>query len=193
MKPDKRKSEDAVSPVVGVMLMLVVVIIIAAVVSAFAGGLTKSNDKPSQGSISATFSQSKGMYVYYENGPTLQVSHILFLIRPGMKSADPDAISFKVNTSVIQSLDGLNSWNVANAIKPPSGGSAVLWIVPGDGAYISPQYLNWTQIRGDGVSEYLISPRGMGTKGMLGNQVTLEMYDKSSNNLVAMTEMTITP
>ena len=31
--------EDAVSPVVGVMLMLVVTIIIAAVVSGFAGGL----------------------------------------------------------------------------------------------------------------------------------------------------------
>ncbi len=34
-----REHEDAVSPVVGVMLMLVVTIIIAAVVSGFAGGL----------------------------------------------------------------------------------------------------------------------------------------------------------
>lgn len=33
------RKEDAVSPVVGVMLMLVVTIIIAAVVSGFAGGL----------------------------------------------------------------------------------------------------------------------------------------------------------
>lgn len=41
----KRKSSDAVSPVVGVMLMLVVVIIIAAVVSAFAGGLTSDQKK----------------------------------------------------------------------------------------------------------------------------------------------------
>jgi len=37
--------EDAVSPVVGVMLMLVVVIIIAAVVSAFAGGLATKEQK----------------------------------------------------------------------------------------------------------------------------------------------------
>jgi len=36
------KNEDAVSPVVGVMLMLVVTIIIAAVVSGFAGGLVSS-------------------------------------------------------------------------------------------------------------------------------------------------------
>ncbi|WAC05794.1 MAG: type IV pilin N-terminal domain-containing protein [Methanoregula sp.] len=40
-----RSREDAVSPVVGVMLMLVVTIIIAAVVSAFTGGLAKGEDK----------------------------------------------------------------------------------------------------------------------------------------------------
>ena len=34
-----KKKEDAVSPVIGVMLMLVVTIVIAAVVAAFAGGL----------------------------------------------------------------------------------------------------------------------------------------------------------
>lgn len=39
------KKDDAVSPVVGVMLMLVVTIIIAAVVSAFAGGLASSEQK----------------------------------------------------------------------------------------------------------------------------------------------------
>lgn len=38
------KKEDAVSPVVGVMLMLVVTIIIAAVVSGFAGGLVDSTE-----------------------------------------------------------------------------------------------------------------------------------------------------
>jgi FlaG/FlaF family flagellin (archaellin) len=39
----ERKGEDAVSPVVGVMLMLVVTIIIAAVVSGFAGSLVGTN------------------------------------------------------------------------------------------------------------------------------------------------------
>ena len=41
----EKPEEDAVSPVVGVMLMLVVTIIIAAVVSAFAGGLTSGTEK----------------------------------------------------------------------------------------------------------------------------------------------------
>ena len=40
-----KSREDAVSPVVGVMLMLVVTIIIAAVVSAFAGGLSSGTKK----------------------------------------------------------------------------------------------------------------------------------------------------
>lgn len=39
------KENDAVSPVVGVMLMLVVTIIIAAVISGFAGGLAENKDR----------------------------------------------------------------------------------------------------------------------------------------------------
>ena len=45
MKKTEQK-DDAVSPVVGVMLMLVVTIIIAAVVAAFATGLTTSTEAP---------------------------------------------------------------------------------------------------------------------------------------------------
>lgn len=41
---DMEKRDDAVSPVIGVMLMLVVTIIIAAVISGFAGGLVTSQE-----------------------------------------------------------------------------------------------------------------------------------------------------
>ncbi len=47
------KKDDAVSPVVGVMLMLVVTIIIAAVVSGFAGGLAGGTGKAPQASLVA--------------------------------------------------------------------------------------------------------------------------------------------
>ena len=40
----KKQNEDAVSPVIGVMLMLVVTIVIAAVVAAFAGGLATETE-----------------------------------------------------------------------------------------------------------------------------------------------------
>lgn len=49
----KRMNNDAVSPVVGVMLMLVVTIIIAAVVSAFSGGMGGAEQKMPQVSITA--------------------------------------------------------------------------------------------------------------------------------------------
>jgi hypothetical protein len=56
MKGKNRKADDAVSPVIGVLLMLVVTIIIAAVVSGFAGGLVGSQEKAPQASIVVTSS-----------------------------------------------------------------------------------------------------------------------------------------
>ena len=54
MKENMRKNTEAVSPVVGVMLMLVVTIIIAAVVSAFAGGLASNQQKAPTGTFECT-------------------------------------------------------------------------------------------------------------------------------------------
>lgn len=47
------KHNDAVSPVIGILLMLVVTIIIAAVVSGFASGLAGNQNKAPQASVSA--------------------------------------------------------------------------------------------------------------------------------------------
>jgi FlaG/FlaF family flagellin (archaellin) len=52
----KTMNNEAVSPVVGVMLMLVVTIIIAAVVSAFAGGMADGTETAPQASIEVTIS-----------------------------------------------------------------------------------------------------------------------------------------
>lgn len=52
--------EDAVSPVVGVMLMLVVTIIIAAVVSGFAGGLAGGKEKAPQVSLETHITLAEG-------------------------------------------------------------------------------------------------------------------------------------
>jgi hypothetical protein len=57
-----QSNENAVSPVIGVMLMLVVTLIVAAVVSAFAGGLSGTTESPPQ----ASFGVSTGYgYNYY--------------------------------------------------------------------------------------------------------------------------------
>ncbi|MCZ9313065.1 MAG: type IV pilin N-terminal domain-containing protein [Methanocorpusculum sp.] len=60
MKPEK---EDAVSPVVGVMLMLVVTIVIAALVSAFAGGLATTTEASPMVTFDVDFSKSTGMVI----------------------------------------------------------------------------------------------------------------------------------
>lgn len=60
----RKKSEDAVSPVIGVMLLLVVTIVIAAVVAAFAGGIG-SNAEPTPTTVVDVVSISDG---YMEAG-----------------------------------------------------------------------------------------------------------------------------
>jgi len=68
------KNDDAVSPVVGVMLMLVVTIIIAAIVSSFAGGVGGTTEKPPVTSLKFDIRAGEaGMTVNIENigGETL--------------------------------------------------------------------------------------------------------------------------
>jgi archaeal type IV pilus assembly protein PilA len=58
MNQKKIQNEEAVSPVVGVMLMLVVTIIIAAVVSGFAGGLAGTQQKAPAASFECRIANS---------------------------------------------------------------------------------------------------------------------------------------
>nr|WP_319539852.1 type IV pilin N-terminal domain-containing protein [uncultured Methanospirillum sp.] len=99
MKEGKeKKSESAVSPVVGVLLMLVVTIIIAAVVSGFAGGLTEKKGKTPQVSMDATFGLTDSM-----GSPALTIKHL---------SGDP------INTKNVQLITTwTNQSGVANVAK----------------------------------------------------------------------------
>lgn len=75
--------DNAVSPVVGVMLMLVVTIIIAAVVSSFAGGTMSGQHKTPQAQISAKFSVDQGMLIEHLGGDPLATDDIVFMVRNG--------------------------------------------------------------------------------------------------------------
>lgn len=59
---------DAVSPVVGVMLMLAVTVMIAAVVSTYAGGFSGSAEKSPQSSIRATTALHEHRIYFEHNG-----------------------------------------------------------------------------------------------------------------------------
>ena len=74
------KKEDAVSPIVGVMLMLVATIIVAAIVAAFAGGLAAETDASPNIIISGTYSQTDGLVLKHLSGDS--VSGVGIYVRP---------------------------------------------------------------------------------------------------------------
>ena len=82
------KKEDAVSPVIGVMLMLVVTIVIAAVVAAFAGGLATETESAPVAVLDAD--------VYEKSGtPSLT-----------LRSLSGDALDLSETAVSIYSIDG---------------------------------------------------------------------------------------
>lgn len=75
--------DDAISPVIGIMLMLVVTIIIAAIVSGFAGSMATGQSKAPQAKITGTFSISDGMTISHAGGDSLATKDLVFTIRDG--------------------------------------------------------------------------------------------------------------
>lgn len=118
MRKDE-KSSDAVSPVVGVMLMLVVTIIIAAVVSAFAGGLADSSEKTPQLTFTGTYSQENGMTITHGSGDAVALSAVNFMTTPSaIMGTDASKFAWIINKTII--LDPENSnlaiWNATSGI-----------------------------------------------------------------------------
>ena len=87
------RKDDAVSPVVGVMLMLVVTIIIAALVSAFAGGLAGTQKANPSMVLEATYSQSSGMTISHAGGDPIALTEVEFRTVPS-ELFGPDAEKF---------------------------------------------------------------------------------------------------
>lgn len=68
------ENKEAVSPVVGVMLMLVVTLIIAGVVSAFGGGLVSTTSATPQASISCSLTYDDSLKIKHNGGDTIMGS-----------------------------------------------------------------------------------------------------------------------
>ena len=97
----RNKNDDAVSPVIGVMLMLVVTIIIAAVVSGFAGGLAGETSKPAQVSIKADYSQSTGMTISHMGGDVINTINTKIYVAPTADFGNYDQLRWEVNSSAV--------------------------------------------------------------------------------------------
>lgn len=77
-----RKTEDAVSPVLGVMLMLVVTVVIAALVAGFASGIGSGTDTVPFATVSADYSQTKGLTLTHLSGDVLDFAEIEAVVSP---------------------------------------------------------------------------------------------------------------
>lgn len=131
------RNENAVSPVVGVMLMLVVTIIIAAVVSAFAGGSLGGATKAPQASIQGTYSQTNGMTISHAGGDAIPISSTKVFIRPSKTFGSAnEKYSWQVNKSVVIDSNG-QDWNSAQVF------------MPGDSVTISASNLTYIQDHAD--------------------------------------------
>ena len=127
------KNPEAVSPVVGIMLMLVVTIIIAAVVSAFGSGFADGQSKALQAKIGATFSVSGGMTISHEGGDAIPLDDLIFITNNG-DGFGPNAqkvTTQQINLNLITDKDG-NPVFSTNIIGGKSSFN------PGDTLYITP-------------------------------------------------------
>ncbi|MDD4300114.1 MAG: type IV pilin N-terminal domain-containing protein [Methanomicrobium sp.] len=128
-------SNEAVSPVVGVMLMLVVTIIIAAVVSGFAGSMTGTVSSPSQISLKGTYSQGSGMTITHAGGDTISLSGLTFSTMPSdVMGTEYEAFYYSINPVV---LNYSTSGGSTSIMDNSSGFYYKAAFVPGDVLVIS--------------------------------------------------------
>ena len=114
MKPETKK-EDAVSPVVGVMLMLVVTIVIAAVVAAFAGGLAADTESTPNAIFEVTYSNvtTTGNW-----GGSLYETYFL---QKGGDSIKIDELSIKIGRDDFSQLGSISPTTVSGSSSIHSG------------------------------------------------------------------------
>lgn len=198
------KFDEAVSPVVGVMLMLVVTIIIAAVVAVFASGVATSTEATPQLIIKGTYSQSQGMTISHAAGDAIPLSTYNFMTTPseGM-GVDASKFAWVIDKSII--YDTVSGKNLTEAGSPSAFKSGDLFQIPIDscidyktsGSFNKdphdPEGVNANaRVLWDGVgkSSYF-GPYAFCNPSNIGNFFYLDIVDKNGN-LVTRAKVTIT-
>jgi len=178
---------QAVSPVVGVMLMLVVTIIIAAIVSAFAGGLSESNDKAPDVQITGGYSQSHGFWIENEGPEDISTASTTVLVRLSDSFGNAEHMVWSVNkTSITNSTKDAD----ANRWLKAGGYTGIKSFTVGDRAYVLPPYHNHSFLQPNMDSKssvyYLDNPDN------IGRSFWVELTDKSGK-IFAKTKIKIEP
>ena len=107
MSPGRNRAE-AVSPVVGVMLMLAVTVMIAAIVSTYAGGFTGDTEKTPQSSIRATPDLNlHRIYFDHNGGDPFTIDSIKIVLRSGDNTTSFSTLD--VGGSKVRAFDAVGS------------------------------------------------------------------------------------
>lgn len=190
------KKDEAVSPVVGVMLMLVVTIIIAAVVSGFAGGLAGGTSKSAQVSIKADYSQSTGMAISHMGGDVINTLNTKIFVAPTADFGSYDQLRWEVNTSVVMiDKDGsdkpwfnptFSSTNNARTFQP--GETAMISVA--DLGQVQPYTYGGTG--GTTYDDSIVNAYGFCKDTAIGQRFILSLVDDAGRT-IAQTEVQIKP
>ena len=174
----QNQNQEAVSPVVGVMLMLVVTIIIAAVVSAFAGGLSSGTDKAPNVQIKASYRQADGIRIEHMGGDAVGTQTTIVMVRPSGTFGSAEHQISIVNKSTITDSTG-KAWT------QPSGVSGVKSFKAGDVNFIKPPYHTGPFLQPGASTTYRFDQAAN-----IGNTFYLEFAD-DSGKVFAKTEVVI--
>ncbi len=187
------KNDDAVSPVVGVMLMLVVTIIIAAIVSGFAGGLASGTSKPVQATIKADYSQSNGMTITHTGGDTINTLQTKIIVAPTADFGSYEQLRWEVSTANVNIAKdgGGKPW-----FDPKkSSGELARTFQPGEMAVVSGEDLGQVQpaMSGEpGKTDAGNEDYGFQNKNARGQRFILSIVDNTGRT-IAQTEVLIRP
>ena len=209
MKLPGIKDSNAVSPVVGIMLMLVITIIIAAVVSAFAGNMITADSSAPKATITGTYSQSTGLTMTHKGGDSLFIADLEILVRPSDEfgHGQSDFGSRKLNFSTVTNgkqvqgeyvywiekfgTYGVTSWIPGETMYVINDGSTT-----GDLAMsglvgkteVTPYYSGYGNL--DNSTRFSVT--GFNNQFNIGKTITLEVYDKSGK-MISSYDMVIQP
>lgn len=175
------KKEDAVSPIVGVMLMLVATIIVAAIVAAFAGGMAAEVDSSPNIIITGTYSQTDGLILKHVSGDSVSGADIY--VRP----ADGFSTSWHKLSWKSASITESEVWSAGDIITVP----AKMIQKATDGAPKSGSGSPGSETEHDGsYSSYGFNYKGSATqKGSVGKSMTVEVH--KDGRIIASTTVKI--
>jgi FlaG/FlaF family flagellin (archaellin) len=101
----KRKNEDAVSAVIGVILMVAITIILAAVIAAFVFGMAGNHQKTKMVAATASKPSSNEIIITYYGGPDAATfSYGLVTITP--PTGIPETVTYFNTTGGVQTANG---------------------------------------------------------------------------------------